>query len=123
MTGPLRNSSSVVLALIFASLLPLPAAAASNEKADEMAGAVLFRDKGCAHCHGEAGFGGKKGPPLVDIRKKKEWTPEKMTNQILNGGQKMPPFADSLTDAEVAQIVAYLRAKHRPVLPPAPPPV
>ena len=71
-----------------------------------MAGAVLFRDKGCAHCHGEGGIGGKKGPPLVDIEKDKQWTPEKITNQILNGGQKMPPFADSLTDAEVAHIAA-----------------
>ncbi|MGA7858359.1 MAG: cytochrome c [Terracidiphilus sp.] len=122
MTAPLRISFTLVLALMFASFASLPTFAASNKKADEMAGAVLFRDKGCAHCHGEGGIGGKKGPPLVDIRKKKEWTPEKMTNQILNGGQKMPPFADSLTDAEVAQLVDYLRAKHRPVLPPAPPP-
>ncbi len=103
-------------------MLSLSAVAAASKKADEMAGAVLFRDKGCAHCHGEGGIGGKKGPPLVDIEKDKQWTPEKITNQILNGGQKMPPFADSLTDAEVAQIIAYLRDKHRPVVPPAPPP-
>ena len=103
-------------------MLSLPAVAEANKNADEMAGAVLFRDKGCAHCHGDGGIGGKKGPPLVDIQKDKQWTPEKMTNQILNGGQKMPPFADSLTDAEVAQLVAYLRDKHRPVLQPAPPP-
>jgi mono/diheme cytochrome c family protein len=30
----------------------------------------------------------------------------------------MPPFADALTDVQIAQIVAYLRAKHRPVPPP-----
>ncbi len=87
--------------------------------ADEMAGAVLFRDKGCEHCHGAGGVGTKKGPSLVDIRREKQWTPEKITQQILNGGKKMPPFADSLSDPEIAQIVAYLRAKHRPVPPPA----
>ena len=42
-----------------------------------------------------------------------------MTEQILNGGEKMPPFADSLSDPEIAQIVAYLRAKNRPVPSPA----
>ena len=111
---------SVVLAAVFA-VHPLLAA---NPKADEAAGALLFRDKGCAHCHGAGGTGGKKGPNLSGIRTDKLWTPAKITDQILNGGQKMPPFADSLTDAQIAQLVAYLRAKNRPVPPPVetPPP-
>lgn len=91
-----------------------------------MAGAILFRDKGCAFCHGPGGVGTAKAPSLVDIRRNKLWPAEKMTSQILNGGQKMPPFADALTDSEIAQLVAYLRAKRRPVPPPsatpAPPP-
>ena len=66
--------------------------------------------------------GAKRARRLSIFEKDKQWTPEKITNQILNGGQKMPPFADSLTDAEVAQIIAYLRDKHRPVVPPALPP-
>ena len=100
------------------------ARAGSKTKADEEAGAVLFRDKGCAYCHGTAGVGGKKAPNLSGLRTDKLWTPPKITNQIMNGGQKMPPFADSLTDAEIAQLVAYLRAKQRPVPPPlaTPPP-
>jgi mono/diheme cytochrome c family protein len=85
---------------------------------------MLFRDKGCAYCHGPGGTGGKKGPDLSGIRTDKLWPPDKITSQILNGGQKMPPFSDSLTDAEIAQLVAYLRAKDRPIPPPAatPPP-
>ena len=96
----------------------------SSAKADEQAGAVLFRDKGCAYCHGAGGTGGKKGPDLSGLRKDKLWPPGKITQQILNGGQKMPPFSDSLTDAEIAQLVAYLRAKERPAPTPAavPPP-
>jgi ubiquinol-cytochrome c reductase cytochrome b subunit len=86
-------------------------------KADEQAGALLFRQQDCAHCHGPEGIGGKKGPPLTDIRKNKLWPPEKIAHQILNGGQKMPPFGDSLTDAQIAQLVAYLRAKHKPTPP------
>ena len=102
---------------IFA-LVPIQTRAADT-KGDAMAGAILFRDKGCVHCHGAGGIGTQKGPSLTDLRKSKLWTPAKMTGQILNGGQKMPPFADSLTDPEVAQIVTYLRAKQRPVPPPA----
>ena len=96
------------------------AGAQSGTKAAEEAGAILFRDKGCTHCHGVGGIGTKKAPSLVDLRKDKLWTPAKITDQILNGGQKMPPFSDSVTDEEAAQLVAYLRAKRRPVPPPAP---
>ncbi|HEU5458617.1 MAG TPA: cytochrome c, partial [Terracidiphilus sp.] len=88
-------------------------------KKAEMAGAILFRDKGCAHCHGADLAGTKKAPSLVNIRKNHDWTVEKMTDQILNGGKKMPPFSDSLSDQEAAQIIAYLRAKHPPTPPPA----
>jgi mono/diheme cytochrome c family protein len=108
--------SILIVAMIFSAAAP---ARASSTAADEQAGAVLFRDKGCTHCHGVGGVGTKKAPSLVEIRKDKLWPPEKMTAQILKGGQKMPPFEDSVTDQEVAQLVAYLRAKHRPVAPPA----
>jgi mono/diheme cytochrome c family protein len=121
---PPSKPSQILLIFVMAILAATPAFAASKTKADEEAGAVLFRDKGCAYCHGAGGTGGKKGPDLSGIRTDKLWPPEKITNQILNGGQKMPPFSDSLTDVEIAHLVAYLRAKQRPVPPPAqtPPP-
>jgi mono/diheme cytochrome c family protein len=81
---------------------------------------VLFRDKGCAFCHGAGGVGTVKAPSLVDIRKDKEWPPDKMTDHILNGGQKMPPFRESVTDEDVSDLIAYLRAKNKPLPPPAP---
>lgn len=110
----------VILAAV--SIRPLVAGGPkSGSKAAEEAGAVLFRDKGCTHCHGVGGIGTKKAPSLVDLRKDKLWTPAKITDQILNGGQKMPPFSDSVTDEEAAQLVSYLRAKTRPLPPPAPP--
>jgi mono/diheme cytochrome c family protein len=107
---------ALILALFFCAAFP---GRAAGSAADENAGAVLFRDKGCTFCHGAGGVGTKKAPSLVDIRSNKEWPPAKMINQITNGGQKMPPFGDSLTDREIAQLVAYLRARHRPVPPPA----
>jgi mono/diheme cytochrome c family protein len=110
--------TTLIAVIILSAALP---AHASSNKADEEAGAVLFRDKGCAYCHGANGVGGKKAPALTSIRTDKAWPPAKITTQILNGGQKMPPFGDSLTDAQISQLVAYLRAKNRPVPPPAPP--
>ncbi len=120
-----RLSSLAILPLIalfiaFPAKSLFAAGGASGSKAAEQAGAILFRDKGCAHCHGVGGIGTKKGPSLLDLRKNKLWTPPQITNQILNGGEKMPPFSDSVTDEEAAQLVAYLRAKNRPVPPPAP---
>ena len=105
-------------ALFVLAALPVYALTGSKTKAAEQAGALLFRDKGCAHCHGAGGAGGKIGPNLTGLRKDKLWTPVKITGQILNGGQKMPSFRDSLTDDEVTQLIAYLRAKHRPIPPP-----
>ncbi|MGD0903489.1 MAG: cytochrome c [Terracidiphilus sp.] len=105
--------------LLLLAALPARAFDSAKTKADEQAGALLFAQKGCVHCHGPGGSGGKKGPDLANLPKDKVWTPAKITNQILNGGQKMPAFGDSLTDAEIAQLVAYLRAKHRPAPPPA----
>lgn len=89
----------------------------------EQAGAILFRDKGCAHCHGADGTGTEKAPSLGGLRTDKNWPPARITGQILNGGQKMPPFGDSVTDEEAAQLVAYLRARHKPTPPPANPTV
>jgi mono/diheme cytochrome c family protein len=111
--------AALIAAIFLSAALPAHAFGDKN-KADEEAGAVLFRDKGCAYCHGVNGAGGKKAPPLTNIRADKAWPPAKITTQILNGGQKMPPFVDSLTDGEISQLVAYLRAKNRPVPPPAP---
>ena len=94
---------------------------AKGDKAAEKAGAALFRDKGCAHCHGDGAVGTKKAPSLVLLCKDKKWTPAKITDQILNGGQKMPPFGEVVTDPEAAQLVAYVLAKHKPVPPPPAP--
>jgi mono/diheme cytochrome c family protein len=105
----------------FPALLLLAATTgfAADTPADVKAGAALFRDKGCSFCHGPALEGTKKAPALAAIRNDKSWPPEKMTDQILNGGPKMPPFRDSLSDEEIAQLVAFLRAREHPAPPPA----
>ncbi len=105
----------------FPALLVVAAttAFAADTPADVKAGAALFRDKGCSYCHGTDLHGTKKAPALAEIRNDKNWPAAKMTDQILSGGQKMPPFRDSLSDEEIAQLVAFLRAKDHPAPPPA----
>ena len=105
-------------ALAFASCVVFleQAAFAAGAKPAEQAGATLFRDKGCAYCHGASAQGTQKGPSLADVRKTMK--PAQIAAQIENGGQKMPSFSDSLSHDEVAQLIAYLRAKHRPVAAP-----
>ena len=111
----------LVLFLIASAAAPSSLFAAKTSE-QEKAGAVLFRDKGCTYCHGVGGIGTKKAPALTGLPKDKSWTPDKLTNQILNGGQKMPPFRDSVTDEDVNNLIAYLRAKNKPVPPDAPSP-
>ena len=85
---------------------PAPAAAAADKKAQ---GAELFATRGCSHCHGNDGQGTDKAPALRDLRKK--LASDKITDQIVRGGQGMPAFGDSLKAEEVEDLVAFLRAK------------
>ena len=115
----MKPSSSLLLLGLIALLANPSALSAAKKSEEEKAGAVLFRDKGCTYCHGVGGIGTKKAPSLIDLPKDKTWTPEKITSRILNGGQKMPPFRESVTDEDVTDLIAYLRAKNKPVPPPA----
>jgi mono/diheme cytochrome c family protein len=72
-------------------------------------GQELFATKGCAHCHGTAGVGGTIGPDLQLVRKRMSAT--EITKQIHDGSKSMPAFGEQLSDAEIKDLVAYLRAK------------
>ena len=79
-------------------------------------------EKNCASCHGKDGKGetkaGKKAgvKDLTDGAYQGTFTDEKMVKQIKeglkdkNGKEQMKPFADKLTDDEIKNIVAYVRA-------------
>ncbi len=92
-------------------------AQAPDTQASLQAGAVLFQEK-CSRCHGTNLEGTKKGPALAAIQTKKKWTDEKIANRIHNGALGMPKFRDSLSDAQIRQLTAYLRAENRPIAPP-----
>ena len=108
-----------ILPTLLLVLVATGAAQAPDAKPDQVqAGAVLFSNN-CVRCHGANLEGGKKAPALAEINKKKHWTDERITRQILNGEGKMPPFRDTLSGEQIQQLVAFLRAENLPT-PPAP---
>jgi mono/diheme cytochrome c family protein len=82
------------------------------------AGAALFHEKGCEHCHGANGRGGDLGPDLSTVGKR--LSKEKIEHQIHNGGAAMPAFGDVLQPDEVKDLVDFLHAKRK--APKTPPP-
>ena len=75
------------------------------------AGATLFHEKGCEHCHGVNGRGGELGPDLSTVGKR--LSKEKIEHQIQHGGAAMPAFDDALQPDEVKDLVDFLHAKRK----------
>lgn len=73
----------------------------SSATGDTSAGAALYADN-CASCHGSAGGGGS-APNIAGISDSAG-----VIDTILYGTSGMPGFASSLTDQEIADILAYL---------------
>lgn len=83
---------------------------------DEFAAARANFGQHCVACHGENATGG-----LVKINSKEIKVPslktghaldhsdEELKNMIANGEQVMPPFKDKLSDAEIAELVTFIR--------------
>jgi mono/diheme cytochrome c family protein len=65
----------------------------------------LFR-RNCSSCHGNAGEGGI-GPRLAGSTKMESQT--LIINQVLFGSEYMPPFADMLSNEEIAAIATFVR--------------
>jgi mono/diheme cytochrome c family protein len=67
-------------------------------------GQRVYEDK-CSRCHGANARGGK-GPGLVPF----EWSYEQALKMIREPECDMPPMsASEISDAQVAQLVAYLK--------------
>ena len=73
--------------------------------AAEEPGQRVFEDH-CMQCHGAEGRGGGKGPRLIPFL----WSYEQALEMLRYPKCDMPPIPESeVSDAEVAQIVAYLK--------------
>ncbi len=67
----------------------------------------LKRDVNCARCHGADATGGMRGPNLK--KRLATLSDEQIAAAILEGPGMMPAFEGKLTEAEVGQIVVWLR--------------
>jgi mono/diheme cytochrome c family protein len=113
-------SAAVGCAVVSLAIMQPLSSVSAGSKAKQR-GAELFEQRGCSHCHGPAGVGGKRGPDLQLVRK--HMNKAQLTLQIHNGGMAMPAFGNTLTTPQIQDLVAYLRAKRKViVVPPTPHP-
>ena len=79
---------------------------------DAARGRAVYMGKGCYQCHGNAGQGSiMTGPALVTLR----LPVEAVRAYVRSPAGMMPPYSvKALSDAEVADIVAYMLALPSP---------
>jgi cytochrome c553 len=76
-------------------------------KGDPTAGKQVFLSvAACGGCHtlSDAGSSGNVGPNLDDVKP----TYDKVVTQVTNGGGAMPPFKDTLSAQQIADVAAYV---------------
>jgi cytochrome c len=87
--------------------------AAQDKKGDAAKGKEVFEQ--CSVCHNADSAEKKMGPGLKGLFSKakmangKAPTDANVKAKINEGGNGMPPYADTLTDQEKADILAYLK--------------
>ena len=102
----LRISQHLLLALA------LTFVAGASLRADDAA--TTYKAK-CAGCHGPDGVGSTAAGKAMKVRdfhapEVQKETDAEYTDIIANGKNKMPKYADKLKDAEIKDLVAYVRA-------------
>jgi mono/diheme cytochrome c family protein len=85
--------------------------ASAASSGDRRAGAEIFKQNGCEHCHGPDGIGTDRGPSLATVGKRLK--KDQIEQQIRDGGKQMPPFKDVLNDDETRKLVDYLAHKKK----------
>ncbi len=91
-------------------------AAVAEQTADAAAGQIVFNGT-CVGCHGSNGAGALPGVP--DLRQRLGKSDQTLINNIINGVQTgqlaMPPRGGNpnLTNADIANVVAYMKQSFR----------
>jgi mono/diheme cytochrome c family protein len=83
----------------------------ASSKQGRQAGAVLFHEKGCEHCHGVDGVGTDRAPALTTVGKRRKKV--QIEQQIEKGGNGMPAYGEVLQPDEVKWLVEFLHAKRK----------
>jgi mono/diheme cytochrome c family protein len=92
-------------ALALAAAMLACAAAAQEQPAVE-AGEAVYNNN-CQTCHGD---GLKSTGQVFDLRRLTAGDRARFDNSVRNGKNQMPPWKDVLTEAEIDQLWAYIRA-------------
>lgn len=101
----LRNFLTAALVISCAS------AAHASTKESRAAGEATYHSAGCQQCHGADWTGTDRGPDLRGVGKRLHR--DELTRQVHDGGGGMPPFADALSDEQIAQLVDFLEAQKK----------
>ncbi|HTH95833.1 MAG TPA: cytochrome c [Stellaceae bacterium] len=111
---PRATISKFLLAAIIPAAAATLAMSAPAQAADADHGKTLFMKDGCFECHGTVGQGGAAGPALAP----KTPTAEGIAKYIRNPRGAMPPYVQSVvSDADIADIQAYLSSVPKPKKP------
>jgi mono/diheme cytochrome c family protein len=120
MTGRAMNAkvhetrALLVIALCAGMLaLPLPAASQSVPAGNAEAGRQLLVRKGCFQCHGREGQGSPTSGPRLGPN---PLAPAAFVRAVRSPRAQMPPYTEKLvSDAELADIRAFLDSRPRPI--------
>ena len=104
-TGVRIGAAAALVGLAGIGLGLMPARAQAPAAAVD--GAQVYATAGCSGCHGPNGEGGV-GPQLAnnpDLA-----TSALVVNQVLFGGEIMPPFGTTLSDEQIVAVANYIRS-------------
>lgn len=87
----------------------LPASVVKSSETSVLAGSGLFYDKGCLYCHKIDEYGGLKGPDLTHVARR--LSEQEMQIRIINGGDDMPAYGQSLKSNELNELIAFLKTR------------
>jgi mono/diheme cytochrome c family protein len=104
--APLVPPERTRLAAALATIAPEPGDLPAG---NPQRGAPLYTSS-CANCHGPEGRGADLGTNLVD--RPVLFRPTEFVTLVRDGRRRMPGFQKALTDAQAADILAWLRQKH-----------
>ncbi len=72
------------------------------------AGAAVFNESECRHCHSIGNAGGHRGPDLSGVGRRK--SKAALRQQIVYGSKVMPAFGDDLETNELKDLISYLKS-------------
>ena len=103
------GAATAVVLLFSLEGAPDAAQGPAPDRTDQLVadGAVIYGQR-CASCHGEAGQGGQ-GPRLAGTMVVNYPDAAVQTALVTEGRNAMPAFGSTLTDDEIAAVVAFTR--------------